>query len=162
MPDIEQRRFVGLDPAPIGPPVMISGWLDEEGALHIDARDRIDIQDARQAVRGRYAAMLTEDGAYSGLHKCEKPDCFRQVKTGVAHCCLPCSTAAAGRYEIHEHSDGCGQRHAERGPWLTSVQAMEKLLDEATAHPCEQPGAGREFGAIGDATIDGERLTYRG
>jgi len=110
----------------------------------------------------RYAAMPTVGGAHSGLHKCDKPDCFRQVKIGVAYCCHPCSTATAGRYEIHEHSDGCEQRHEQRGPWLTSVQAMEKLLDEAAARRREQPGYGREFGAIGDATIDGERITYRG
>lgn len=49
------------------------------------------------------------------LHKCGKPDCFRQVSAASVYCCYPCSLAAEGRYEIHEHSPGCEQRHAERG-----------------------------------------------
>jgi hypothetical protein len=51
------------------------------------------------------------------LAKCAKPDCLRQVKAGVGHCCTACATAAAGRHETHQHSDGCEQRHAMRGPW---------------------------------------------
>lgn len=51
------------------------------------------------------------------LHKCAKPDCFRQVKAGVLHCCAECAAAAAGRYETHGHSEGCEQRHAERGEY---------------------------------------------
>lgn len=101
------------------------------------------------------------------LHKCAKPDCFRLVSASSLHCCGACALAAEGRYEIHEsgplgHSRWCGQRAAERGPRLTSVQAMEKLLDEAAARRRDQSGDGREFGAIGDATINGERPTYRG
>jgi hypothetical protein len=49
------------------------------------------------------------------LKKCDKPDCFRQVKSYVAYCCAECAVAAEGRYEIHQHSEGCEQRHAERG-----------------------------------------------
>ena len=47
--------------------------------------------------------------------ECDKPDCFRRVRPHIAYCCAECATAAAGRYEIHEHSEGCEQRHAERG-----------------------------------------------
>lgn len=101
------------------------------------------------------------------LHKCAKPDCFRLVSAASLHCCGACALAAEGKYEIHEsrplgHSRWCDDRAAERGPWLTSAQAVEKLLEEAAARRRGQPGDGREFGAIGDATIDGERLTYRG
>lgn len=49
------------------------------------------------------------------LKECDKPDCFRQVKPHVAYCCAECAVAAEGRYEIHQHSEGCEQRHAERG-----------------------------------------------
>jgi hypothetical protein len=51
------------------------------------------------------------------LKKCDKPDCWRQVKTNVQYCCSECATAGEGRYEIHQHSDGCEQRHAERGEY---------------------------------------------
>lgn len=51
------------------------------------------------------------------LHKCAKPDCFRQVKAGVEHCCVECAVAAEGRHEVHQHSAGCEQRHAERGDY---------------------------------------------
>lgn len=49
------------------------------------------------------------------LRKCLKPDCMRKVKLGTAHCCAECVAAADGRYEIHEHSEGCNARTAERG-----------------------------------------------
>lgn len=70
------------------------------------------------------------------LHKCETPDCLRLVSAGSAHCCGACALAAAGKYEIHEsgplgHSEWCNERAAERGPWLTPSQAVEKLMDEA-------------------------------
>lgn len=51
------------------------------------------------------------------LEKCAKPDCWRQVKAGVQYCCSECATAGEGRYEIHQHSTGCDQRHAERGEY---------------------------------------------
>lgn len=49
------------------------------------------------------------------LKECDKPDCRRRVKAHVAYCCPPCAVAAEGRYEIHAHSEGCEQRHTERG-----------------------------------------------
>lgn len=70
------------------------------------------------------------------LHKCATPDCLRLVSAGSAHCCGACALAATGKYEIHEsgplgHSEWCDERAAERGPWLTPTQAMEKLMGEA-------------------------------
>lgn len=49
------------------------------------------------------------------LRKCRKPDCMRKVKVGTLYCCSPCGIAAAGQFEIHEHSSGCDERSAERG-----------------------------------------------
>jgi hypothetical protein len=49
------------------------------------------------------------------LVKCLKPDCMRKVKLGVAYCCMPCTIAAAGAFEIHQHTKGCDERAAERG-----------------------------------------------
>lgn len=49
------------------------------------------------------------------LRKCLKPDCMRKVKLGITYCCGECAVAAEGRYEIHEHSDGCNTRTTERG-----------------------------------------------
>lgn len=49
------------------------------------------------------------------LRKCLKPDCMRKVKLGITYCCAECAVAAEGRYEIHEHSEGCNARTAERG-----------------------------------------------
>lgn len=63
------------------------------------------------------------------FHKCEKPDCFRQVKAGVVYCCTPCTLAAAGKYEIDKHSEWCDERAAERGPWLTAAQQTDMLID---------------------------------
>lgn len=51
------------------------------------------------------------------LKKCAKPDCFRQVKAAVEYCCAECTVAAEGRYEVDQHSEGCEQRHAERGEY---------------------------------------------
>ena len=51
------------------------------------------------------------------LVKCQKPDCVRQAKAGVEYCCAPCAVSAAGRWEVDEHSEGCEQRHAERGDY---------------------------------------------
>ncbi len=48
------------------------------------------------------------------LAKCRKPDCDRLVSAASAYCCVPCTEAAAGQYEIHAHSDGCGDRAAAR------------------------------------------------
>lgn len=69
------------------------------------------------------------------FHKCEKPDCFRQVKAGIVYCCTPCAVGASGKYEVeaHEHSAGCNQRSEERGPWLTAAERTERLIDEALA-----------------------------
>lgn len=64
------------------------------------------------------------------LRKCEKPDCFRQVKEGVAYCCTACSVAAAGKFEIHTHSESCDERAAERGPWLTGVERARRDAEE--------------------------------
>src|ERR1700722_6730985 len=49
------------------------------------------------------------------LAKCRKPDCDRLVSAASAYCCVPCTEAAAGQYEIHAHSAGCDERAAERG-----------------------------------------------
>jgi hypothetical protein len=49
------------------------------------------------------------------LRKCLKPDCMRKVKLGITYCCGECAVAAKGRYEIHDHSDGCNTRTTERG-----------------------------------------------
>ena len=49
------------------------------------------------------------------LRKCLKPDCMRKVKKGIDYCCAECAVAAEGKYEIHEHSEGCNTRTAERG-----------------------------------------------
>ena len=99
------------------------------------------------------------------LHKCATPDCLRLVSAASAHCCRACALAAEGRYEIHEdgplgHSRWCDERAAERGPWLTRAQAMDKLIDGATARR-GQPDA-RDFGAISNTAIDGERPVWRG
>lgn len=51
------------------------------------------------------------------LKECRKPDCFRQVKASVEYCCAECAVAAEGRYEVAQHSEGCEQRHAERGEY---------------------------------------------
>lgn len=85
------------------------------------------------------------------LHKCETLDCVRLVSAGSAHCCTACALAAEGKYEIHEsgplgHSGWCDERAAERGPWLTPAQVMQKLIDEAAARR-GQPDAS-DFGAI--------------
>jgi hypothetical protein len=47
--------------------------------------------------------------------KCSKPDCRRLVPRGIYYCCHPCAVAAAGRYEVNQHSSGCDLRLAERG-----------------------------------------------
>ncbi len=52
-----------------------------------------------------------------GYRKCGKPDCLRKVKPGIAFCCGPCATAANGRHEIHEHSEWCNERAAQRGDY---------------------------------------------
>lgn len=58
------------------------------------------------------------------LKKCDKPDCWRQVKAHVAYCCSECAVAAEGRYEVHAHSEGCEQRHAERGEYGAELAAV--------------------------------------
>lgn len=73
------------------------------------------------------------------LHKCEKPDCSRQVKEGVAYCCTPCAVAAAGKYEIDRHGENCEERHGERGPWLTALQQAEKDAAEWRNRPRRDP-----------------------
>ena len=83
----------------------------------------------------------------AGLHKCETPDCLRLVSAGSAHCCGACALAAAGKYEIHEsgplgHSAWCDERAAERGPWLTPAQAVEKLMDDAAERRASETRAG--------------------
>lgn len=70
---------------------------------------------------------------FDEFHKCEKPGCFRQVKAGVIYCCTPCAVAAYGTYEIDRHSEWCDERHATRGPWLTSAERTEQLIDECLA-----------------------------
>lgn len=50
---------------------------------------------------------------------CTKPDCDRWVREGSLYCCTPCHFADGNGptgevHEIHEHSAGCGERHAER------------------------------------------------
>jgi hypothetical protein len=64
----------------------------------------------------------------SGLRKCRKPDCMRKVKVGTDYCCSPCAVAAAGEYEIHEHSKGCNERTIERG----ECDAYEAVLMRQT------------------------------
>lgn len=93
------------------------------------------------------------------LHKCETPDCLRLVSPGSAHCCTACTLAAAGKYEIHEsgplgHSQWCDERAAERGPWLTPAQALEKAIDEA-----RRSGI-REFAALEDASDNFGRVVW--
>lgn len=97
----------------------------------------------------------------AGLHKCETPDCLRLVGAASAHCCRACALAAEGGYEIHEdgplgHSRWCDERAAERGPWLTPAQALEKAIDEAPARR-GRPDAW-DFGAINPR----EGLTWHG
>lgn len=54
---------------------------------------------------------------------CENPECDRQVSFGVLYCCIGCSNAHEGKFEIHEkgshwicaHSDTCDERHRLRG-----------------------------------------------
>lgn len=45
---------------------------------------------------------------------CDNKLCDAKVKIGVAYCCLPCQVADEGKYEIHDHSDWCKDRQAER------------------------------------------------
>lgn len=102
----------------------------------------------------------------AGLHKCETPDCLRLVGAASAHCCRACALAAEGGYEIHEdgplgHSRWCDERAAERGPWLTRAQAIGKLADEAVRRRRVHVNA-RDFAAIGDTAIDGDRPVWRG
>jgi hypothetical protein len=59
--------------------------------------------------------MNTLPGLPIELRKCLKPDCMRKVKKGIDYCCAECAVAAAGKFEIHEHSEGCNARAAERG-----------------------------------------------
>jgi hypothetical protein len=77
------------------------------------------------------------------LAKCAKPDCLRQVKAGVVHCCPECAAAAAGRYETHQHSDGCEQRHAMRGPWPLGWQWGTPRFTEQCDNRAGQPPAPR-------------------
>ncbi|MEU6324659.1 hypothetical protein [Streptomyces sp. NPDC047009] len=51
------------------------------------------------------------------LKKCNKPDCRRMGRAGCGHCCAPCAVAAEGSHEVAQHSEGCEERHAERGDW---------------------------------------------
>lgn len=61
------------------------------------------------------------------LRKCANNACDRQVKPIAQYCCLACSRAHGERYELDPytegahwvlcHSEGCEQRHAQRGPW---------------------------------------------
>jgi hypothetical protein len=66
------------------------------------------------------------------LAKCRKPDCDRLVSAGAAYCCVPCTEAAAGRYEIRAHSGGCDERAAERGVPVALAEP------EAPLSPAEQ------------------------
>ena len=70
----------------------------------------------------------------AGLHKCATPDCLRLVSAASAHCCRACVLAAEGRYEIHED-----------GPLGHS-------------RSCDE----RDFAAISNTPIDGERPVWRG
>jgi hypothetical protein len=61
------------------------------------------------------------------FRRCGKRDCYRKVSGGAAYCCTPCATAAGapapyeiepyrpGVHWVHVHSEGCEERHRERG-----------------------------------------------
>lgn len=46
---------------------------------------------------------------------CLTSACRRKVGGGAAYCCTPCAMADSTGHEIHQHSQGCDQRAAERG-----------------------------------------------
>ena len=48
------------------------------------------------------------------LKNCDNRACDRRVIVGVLFCCAACAEANRCGYEIHEHSDSCDLRHAER------------------------------------------------
>ncbi|MER7937878.1 MULTISPECIES: hypothetical protein [unclassified Streptomyces] len=104
------------------------------------------------------------------LHKCAKPDCTRQVKAGAVHCCADCATAAAGRYEVHEHSTGCEQRHAMRGPWPlgwhyrgVTAQSVPVHSDPPPFHgPVRGPGRNESGRAVSNRIDPAPYVTGRG
>lgn len=60
------------------------------------------------------------------LVKCGKPDCFRRVTATVVFCCPPCAVAAEGTFEVGQyHSEGCEERHVERGDYRGEVFERE-------------------------------------
>lgn len=74
-----------------------------------------------------------------GFAECEKPDCLRRVKPGVAYCCTSCATAAQspapyelapydpGSHWVLVHSEDCEEQSAERGE--LAVAAADVLTD---------------------------------
>lgn len=51
---------------------------------------------------------------YDNLWPCDNMACDRWVRYGTKFCCFPCAQAAAGKYEIDAHSEGCDARQKER------------------------------------------------
>lgn len=68
-----------------------------------------------------------------GFAKCDKPDCLRKVKPGIAYCCTSCATAAQspapyelapydpGSHWVLVHSKDCEERSAARGDLTVAV-----------------------------------------